>query len=77
MAAQLSREWCQLKYDEIRARFDGRGRVELSPGHATAAKRRRIEEIAHPLGYRLLAIQNLGRAGVRTRIAPPTAARVR
>ncbi|MFF7890235.1 hypothetical protein ACH40F_58460 [Streptomyces sp. NPDC020794] len=47
------------------ARVDGRGRVELSPGHATAAKRRRIEEIAHVLGYRLLAIQNLGRAGSR------------
>ncbi|MFK0025370.1 hypothetical protein [Streptomyces sp. NPDC090798] len=47
------------------ARFDGRGRVELLPGHATAPKQRRIEQISHVLGYRLLVIQNLGRVGVR------------
>ncbi|WP_405844839.1 hypothetical protein [Streptomyces sp. NBC_01518] len=51
--------------DEIRACYDGRGRVELLPGRATAAHRRRAEEIARALGYRLLAVENLGRAGVR------------
>ncbi|MEU3922370.1 hypothetical protein [Streptomyces sp. NPDC029004] len=54
-----------MKDDEIRARFDGRGHVELLPGNDTASKRRRIEEIAHALGYRLLAVHNLGFAGVR------------
>lgn len=54
-----------MKDDEIRSRFDGRGRVELMPGHLTALERRRIEEIAHALGYRLLAVHNLGRSGVR------------
>ncbi|WP_406275152.1 hypothetical protein OHT93_29365 [Streptomyces sp. NBC_00191] len=54
-----------MKDDEIRARFDGRGRVELLPGNATASKRRRIEEIAHALGYRPLAVHNLGLAGIR------------
>ncbi|MFF4699903.1 hypothetical protein [Streptomyces chattanoogensis] len=49
-----------MKDDEIRARFDGRARVELLPGHATDSKRRRIEEIAHALGYQLLAAENLG-----------------
>ncbi|MER6348071.1 hypothetical protein ACWC10_04340 [Streptomyces sp. NPDC001595] len=51
--------------DEIRARFDGRGRVELLPGHADAARRRRVDEIADALGYRPLAVHNLGLAGVR------------
>lgn len=54
-----------MKDDEIRAHFDGRGRVELLPGHAIASKQGRIGEIAHALGYRLLATQSLGRAGVR------------
>ncbi|MFC9605997.1 hypothetical protein ACFTTN_21335 [Streptomyces niveus] len=50
-----------MKDDEIRARFDGRGRVELIPeGHVTAAKRRHLENIAHALGYRLLDNQNTG-----------------
>lgn len=51
--------------DEIRGSFDGRGRVDLLLGLTTAAKQHRIEEIAHAFGYRLLATQNLGRAGVR------------
>jgi hypothetical protein len=54
-----------VKDDEVRARFDGRGRVELIPGLSTAAKLGRIEEIAHALGYQRLSIENLGRAGVR------------
>ncbi|MEU8484894.1 hypothetical protein [Streptomyces sp. NPDC048641] len=51
--------------DEVRALFDGRGRVELIPGRATAARLSRIEEIAHALGYRQHSIENLGRLGVR------------
>ncbi|MCT4353764.1 hypothetical protein M5362_11560 [Streptomyces sp. Je 1-79] len=50
--------------DEIRALFDGRSRVELRPGSVTAARRSRIDEIAHALGYRPLAVHNLGWAGV-------------
>ncbi|MGW0773597.1 hypothetical protein ACWD01_08035 [Streptomyces sp. NPDC002835] len=44
--------------DEIRARFDGRSRVELLLGHVSASKRERIEQIAHALGYRLLSMQS-------------------
>ncbi|WP_329117942.1 hypothetical protein [Streptomyces sp. NBC_01353] len=51
--------------DEIRARFDGRARVELILGDVTASRRSRIEEIAHALGYRLLAVHNLGYGRVR------------
>ncbi|MFG2751763.1 hypothetical protein [Streptomyces xanthophaeus] len=54
-----------MKDEDIRSRFDGRGRVELLPGRTTAAQQRRTEEIAHALGYRLLAVHNLGFAGVR------------
>ncbi|MET7540537.1 hypothetical protein ACWGDS_06295 [Streptomyces sp. NPDC055059] len=54
-----------MKDDEVRARFDGRGRVELIPERATAARLGRIEEIAHALGYQRHAIENLGRAGTR------------
>ncbi|MFF3389968.1 hypothetical protein ACFYW1_03285 [Streptomyces sp. NPDC002669] len=43
-----------MKDDGIRASFDGRARVELRLGHVAAANRRRIDEIAHTLGYRLL-----------------------
>ncbi|MFB7708358.1 hypothetical protein [Streptomyces sp. NPDC056105] len=77
-----------MKDDEVRARFDGRGRVELIPGLSTAAKPARIEEIAHALGYQRFSIENLGRAGVRLvharddgpqarRRAEPTIARLR
>ena len=58
-------EGSQVRDDEVPACFDGRGRVELLPGLATAAEQRRIEEIAHALGYRLVAVEGLGRAGVR------------
>jgi hypothetical protein len=44
-----------MKDDEIRAHFNGRGCVELLPGHAAASKQRCIGDIAHALGYRLLA----------------------
>ncbi|WP_327419043.1 hypothetical protein [Streptomyces sp. NBC_01233] len=54
-----------MKDDDIRTRFDGRGRVELLPGQTTAAKQRRIDEIAHAFGYQLLTIHNLGLAGIR------------
>uniref|UniRef100_A0AAU3H5B9 Uncharacterized protein n=1 Tax=Streptomyces sp. NBC_01401 TaxID=2903854 RepID=A0AAU3H5B9_9ACTN len=54
-----------MEDDEIRARFDGRSRVVLLPGNVTTLKRARIEEIGHALGYRLLTVENLGRAGVR------------
>ncbi|MFJ6760967.1 hypothetical protein ACIQNK_38905 [Streptomyces sp. NPDC091273] len=54
-----------MKDDEICSLFDGRGRVELLPGQTTDAKQRRIEEIAHAFGYRLLTVHNLGLAGVR------------
>ncbi|WP_063768236.1 hypothetical protein, partial [Streptomyces xanthophaeus] len=54
-----------MKDEEIRSRFDGRGRVELLPGRTTAAQQHRTEEIAHALGYRLLAVHNLGFAGMR------------
>lgn len=49
----------------MRSRFDGRGRVELLPVRTTAAQQRRTEEIAHALGYRLLAVHNLGFVGLR------------
>lgn len=52
--------------DEIRARFDGRGRVELVPhDRVTAAKRRRIEDIAHARGYRSLDVRNAGMGGIQ------------
>ncbi|MGW6856624.1 hypothetical protein [Streptomyces xanthophaeus] len=54
-----------MKDEEIRSRFDGRGRVELLPGRTTAAQQRRTEEIAHARGYRLLAVHDLGFVGVR------------
>ncbi|MBM7439407.1 hypothetical protein JOC24_002829 [Streptomyces sp. HB132] len=60
-----SRGRSQMKDDEIRSRFDGRGRVVLLPGHASAPRQRRIEEIARALGYRLLTTESLGSAGVR------------
>ncbi|WP_344421128.1 hypothetical protein [Streptomyces lavendulocolor] len=53
--------------DEVRSRFDGRAHVELLPGGAGAAERRRIDEIAGALGYRLSAVENLGFAGMRLR----------
>jgi hypothetical protein len=53
------------KDDEIRAHFDGRGRVELLPGHAAASQQRCIGDIAHAIGYRLLATQTFGRVGIR------------
>ena len=59
------REWSQVKDDEIRARFDGRGRVERMPGHATGPRRQRIEDMARALGYRLLSVENLGGLGIR------------
>ncbi|MFE6336615.1 hypothetical protein ACFVOK_25935 [Streptomyces sp. NPDC057798] len=49
----------------IRARFDGRSRVEVAPGRGSLAQRRRIEEIAHALGYRLVAVQPLWPAGLQ------------
>ncbi|MEU6985313.1 hypothetical protein ABZ946_18075 [Streptomyces sp. NPDC046324] len=64
-AAPGSRERSRVTDDEIRARFDGRGCVELLPGGVSAAKRRRMDEIAHALGYRLRAVEELGLAGVR------------
>ncbi|MGW0912558.1 hypothetical protein ACWD1Z_12510 [Streptomyces sp. NPDC002784] len=45
--------------DGIRARFDGRSRVDVVPGRVSAARRRRIEEIAHVLGCRLVAVHPL------------------
>jgi len=33
-----------VKDDEVRACFDGRGRVELLPGRATASQQRRADE---------------------------------
>ncbi|MDF6022598.1 hypothetical protein [Streptomyces sp. JH34] len=54
-----------MEDDEIRARFDGRSRVDLLPGHVTAQRQRRIEEMGHALGYRLLDTQGLGPRGVR------------
>ena len=54
-----------MKDDEIRASFDGRARVELLPDRATASNRYRIEEIAHALGYRLFATENLVEFGIR------------
>ncbi|MFC8794879.1 hypothetical protein [Streptomyces cinereoruber] len=51
--------------DAVRASFDGRSRVELRPHRVTAAGRQRIEEIAHALGYRLLAVEPNGFHGVR------------
>lgn len=59
------RERSQMKDDEIRSRFDGRGSVVLLPGHASAPRQRQIEEIARALGYRLLTTESLGPAGVR------------
>ncbi|MGA5170116.1 MULTISPECIES: hypothetical protein [Streptomyces] len=56
-----------MEDDEVRSRFDGRAHVELLPGGAGAAERRRIDEIAGALGYRLSAVENLGFAGVRLR----------
>lgn len=58
-------ERSQVEDDEIRARFDGRPRVELTPGRITAAKQRRADEIAHALGYRLSAVHSLWPAGVQ------------
>ncbi|MFD8821520.1 hypothetical protein ACFV1C_04005 [Streptomyces sp. NPDC059605] len=54
-----------MQDDEIRAGFDGRARVELRIGLVTAASRRRIEEIAHALGYRLITAENLAELGTR------------
>ncbi|WP_208604893.1 hypothetical protein, partial [Streptomyces mutomycini] len=54
-----------MKDDEIRSRFDSRGRVELVPGHASPRRQRQIEDIGRALGYRLLTVEKLGRAGVR------------
>ncbi|MFI6037598.1 hypothetical protein ACIBBD_26165 [Streptomyces sp. NPDC051315] len=56
-----------MRDEEIVRHFDGRGRVELLPGRLDAARRRRIEAIIHELGYRLLAVENLGLAGIRIR----------
>ncbi|MCS0600246.1 hypothetical protein NX794_03200 [Streptomyces sp. LP11] len=44
--------------DEIRARFDGRGQVEIRLG---LAERARAERVAHALGYRLLSRDHIGR----------------
>ncbi|WP_385621163.1 hypothetical protein PXH67_21110 [Streptomyces sp. P8-A8] len=54
-----------MKDDEIRASFDGRARVKLLPDRATASNRHRIEEIAHALGYQLLATESLVEFGIR------------
>ncbi|MFJ8584734.1 hypothetical protein ACIRD2_08750 [Streptomyces sp. NPDC093595] len=54
-----------MKDEEIRTRFDGRGRVELLPGNLPYTGQRRIEEIAHALGYRLTAADRLYPVGVR------------
>jgi hypothetical protein len=51
--------------DEIRARPDGRARVDSPAGHLPPVRKRRIEAIAHALGYRLVATHNLGLAGIR------------
>ena len=48
----------------MRACFDGRGRVELLPGRATASQQRRVEEIARAVGYQLLAAENPSAAPV-------------
>ncbi|MFI7294081.1 hypothetical protein [Streptomyces sp. NPDC050121] len=50
-----------MRDEEIIAHFDGRGRVEL---RTRASRKRRIEEITHALGYRLLATHNLGRGRI-------------
>jgi hypothetical protein len=55
--------------DEIRARFDGRSRVELLLGPVSASQRDRVEQIAHALGYRLLSMHPL-RAGSTSAKAP-------
>ncbi len=54
-----------MKDDAIRARFDGRHRVELSLSHAPAETSRKIDEIAHALGYRQLAVEKLPFMGFR------------
>ncbi|MFE9728080.1 hypothetical protein ACFYQ5_32075 [Streptomyces sp. NPDC005794] len=45
--------------DDVRSRFDGRGRVEVRSGRHTDEKQRRIEQIARALGYRLLTVHAL------------------
>jgi hypothetical protein len=61
----MSREGSQVEANEIRARFDGRARVELPPRNLTAAQWRQADETAHALGYRPLAAEQLWPHGVR------------
>lgn len=50
-----------MEDDEIRARFDGRGHVEI---RGPVAVKARAEEIAHALGYRLIATEESRGAGL-------------
>ncbi|MFF3504156.1 hypothetical protein [Streptomyces sp. NPDC003247] len=53
-----------MRDEEIVRRFDGRGRVELQIGrYDDASQMRRIEQIGHQLGYRLLSTVDRGRFG--------------
>ncbi|WP_258573807.1 hypothetical protein [Streptomyces sp. KM273126] len=54
-----------MKDEEVVARFDGRGRVELLLGRLENVFQRNVEEIAHAFGYRLLSTEIVGRARIR------------
>ncbi|MFE1455930.1 hypothetical protein ACFW7K_13200 [Streptomyces sp. NPDC058735] len=54
-----------MKDDEVVARFDGRGRVELLLGRLENVFQRNIGQIAHAFGYRLLSTEIIGRARIR------------
>ncbi|MFE1447964.1 hypothetical protein [Streptomyces olivaceoviridis] len=62
-----------MKDDEIRSRFDGRGHVEIrGPVSVTA----RAEEIAHALGYRLIATEESRGAGLAFGYRTPLSVRL-
>ncbi|MFG2128567.1 hypothetical protein ACGFNV_12310 [Streptomyces sp. NPDC048751] len=56
-----------MKDEETVRHFDGRGRVEVQLSARDVPKAGRVEEIAHALGYRLLATETLGRSGLLLR----------
>ncbi|MFJ6700617.1 hypothetical protein ACIQM4_31860 [Streptomyces sp. NPDC091272] len=54
-----------MKDDEIRTQLDGRARVEMLLANVESGYRPRAEEVAHALGYRLVAYEFLRHAGQR------------
>lgn len=62
-----------MEDDEIRSRFDGRGHVEI---RGPVSVKARAEQIAHALGYRMIAVEESRGAGLAFGYRTPLSVRL-